>query len=103
VDVTPAVVPGAPPGVRRWPSPLLAVVLIAGVGLVFTWLHHPRLGLYLVSGSLWLAAAARLFLSPHAAGLLVVRSRLFDTLTLGLFAAAVFTVATITSFPRPGR
>jgi hypothetical protein len=82
---------------------LLAVVALVVVALVLTWLHHPRMGVYLVSGALWLAAAARLVLPARDAGLLVVRGRAFDVVMLVLLAAAVLAVGSITTFPRPGR
>lgn len=83
-------------------DPLLAVLAGLAAGLLLTWLHHPRAGMYAVSAALGAAALLRLLLRPGEAGLLVVRSRGTDVALLGLLAAGVFVLATVTPFPPPG-
>lgn len=87
---------------RRLPDPLIGVVAGIAAGLLLTWLHHPKLGLYVVAAALAGAALLRLVLPPHDAGLLVVRARLVDVSVLSVLAVALLVLATVTPFPRPG-
>jgi hypothetical protein len=86
---------------RRRIDPLLPVALGVIGGLVLTWLHHPRVGMYAIAAALGAAALLRLLLAPSDAGLLVVRSRLVDVVALGILGAAVAVVASVTPFPPP--
>lgn len=82
-------VDGVDDGVRRHPSTIggavYLVVLAATVGgLIVVALGHWRTGIHWVAGALLTAAAMRLVLRRRDAGMLAVRSRLFDA---GLLAA----------------
>lgn len=87
------------PSGRRRIDPLLPVALGVVGGLVLTWLHHPRVGLYAVAAALGLAAVLRLVLPASEAGLLVVRNRLVDVVVLGVLCSAVVVIASVTPFP----
>lgn len=93
--------PTRPPR-RRLPEPLVPLVVALVAGLLVAWFHHPRAGLYVVGSVLAVAALARLFLPARDAGLLVVRSRPADVMTLALLAAAVLVTAAVTPFPPAG-
>jgi len=86
---------------RRRVDPLLPVALGVVGGLVLTWLHHPRAGMYAVAAALGAAALLRLLLRASDAGLLVVRSRIIDVMVLGVLCAALVVVASVTPFPPP--
>jgi hypothetical protein len=91
-----------PKSERRLPDPTYFGVLAIAGGLVLTWLHHPRIGLYLIALVLAGLAALRLVLPARDAGLLVVRGRSFDVAVLAGLSAAVFVVASVTPFPPAG-
>lgn len=86
---------------RHRVDPLLPVALGVIGGLVLTWLHHPRVGMYAVAAALGAAAVLRLVLPTSEAGLLVVRTRLIDVAVLGVLCAAVLVIASVTPFPPP--
>lgn len=77
-------------------------MLGVATSLTLVWLHHPRIGLYLLGVVLAGLGVLRLVLPARDAGLLVVRSRAFDVLLLVLLALAVTVVASVTRFPAPG-
>jgi hypothetical protein len=85
----------------RWPAalgrqwPLLLVWLAIAAGLVLVYLQHWRRGLFVIGGAFGLAALFRLVLPEGRAGLLVVRSRIFDVAITGLAGAAVMGLALI--------
>lgn len=83
-------------------DPLVAVLVGLAVGLLLTWLHHPRIGMYAISASLGAAALLRVLLRPGEAGLLVVRSRTTDVAVLTALALALLVLASVTPFPRAG-
>lgn len=87
---------------RHVAEPLAGVLLLVGAGLWLIAAHHPRKGLATIAAAFALAALARLLLSPHAAGLLVVRSRAVDVCVLGLLSAGVAALAVVQNFPSPG-
>ena len=94
----PDVPESAPPRRARDPMwPVLAGVL-AGVGVAAA--RQPRVGLFLIAGSLAAAAICRLVLRPRAAGSLVVRNRQVDVGVLAALAAAIAVLASVTPFPR---
>jgi len=100
VAVPPGTEAGAPR--RRFPEPLILVLAGVALGMTLTWLHHPRVGLYLVASSVAVAALLRIVLPGRDAGLLVVRSRLVDGVVLAALAAALIVLASVTPFPAPG-
>jgi len=78
--------------VREWPIALVLLCAAAGVAVVVS--DHFRRGSVVISGALLLAALLRLVLPVRRAGLLAVRSRVFDvavltTLGLGMLLTAV--------------
>jgi hypothetical protein len=62
--------------------PFAVVLLIAGVGIAAISLAHWRRGVFLVGLAALVAAMFRLVLRSRDAGLLVVRSRVFDVVAL---------------------
>ncbi len=91
----------APGGPRRRPDPVLGVVAGLAFGMLLTWLHHPRVGMYAIGATLVGATVLRAVLPPRDAGLLVVRGRVVDVVTLSVLSAAVLALATVTPFPPP--
>lgn len=87
---------------RRRIDPIVAVLGGLGIGLLLTWLHHPRVGMYALSAALAAAALLRLLLRPGEAGLLVVRSRTTDVAVLGVLAVGLLVLASVTPFPSAG-
>jgi hypothetical protein len=73
--------------VREWP--LLLVLAVAAIGLVIAALADFRTGSLVVAIALLLAAALRVVLPQRDAGLLAVRRRSVDVLTLGLLGTAL--------------
>jgi hypothetical protein len=74
---------------RRSQWPLALSLLVALTGLVVLWFYNWRNGVLIFAGSVGLAGLLRVALSDTAAGLLHVRSRMFDTTFLFLTAAAI--------------
>lgn len=87
---------------RRRPEPLIAVLAVMAVGFLLTWLHHPRMGLWVVAAGLGAAAVLRAVLPARDAGLLVVRSRTLDVVILALLTIGLAVLAGVTPFPAPG-
>jgi hypothetical protein len=91
----------APPGsaapVRRplGELPAAVVLLVAAGGMVAITLGHWRRGMFLVGLAALVAAALRLVLRSRDAGLLVVRSRGLDVLTMVVIGAAVVVLALV--------
>lgn len=75
--------------------PIALVLLVAGGGLVAITLGHWRRGMFLVGLAALIAALLRLVLRSRDAGLLVVRSRVFDVLVLSAMGAAVMILTTV--------
>lgn len=63
-----------------WPLAVVCLFFLAGLVLVIA--RHWRRGSVVMGASLGLGAMLRFFLPEQVAGLLVVRSRLFDTALL---------------------
>ena len=78
--------------------PLFAVLGVCCAGLLLV-PDHFRRGTVLFAGGLVLAAGLRLLLPPAAAGLLAVRSRTLDVITLGALGFGVLLAALVV--PRP--
>ncbi|WP_020576923.1 DUF3017 domain-containing protein [Actinopolymorpha alba] len=84
------------PPIRPWPRrqwPLLVVLVGVFVSLVVVVLVDFRPGTVLLAGSVLLAAAFRLVLTTRRAGLLVVRSRMVDVMTLTIMGVATLLLA----------
>lgn len=82
-------------GLRELP---LAVVLTgAGLGLIVVALHHFRWGNLIMGGSLLSGALLRLVLPTRQAGLLAVRSRFTDALTMSLLGGSLMLLTVVTS------
>lgn len=77
--------------------PLASVIGGVGVGLVVIALHHFRWGNLVIAGSLLAAALFRLVLPTRRAGLLAVRSRFTDVVTMVIMGAALMVLALVTS------
>ncbi len=69
----------------------------AGLGLVVVVLHHFRWGNLIMGGSLLLGALMRLLLPTRQAGLLAVRSRFTDALTMSLLGGSLMLLTVVTS------
>ena len=92
---SPQTVPRGP--VRRpfGELPTAVVMFIVAFGIVAVSLGHWRRGIFLVGVAALVGAALRLVLRSRDAGLLVVRSRVFDVVALGLMGGAVMALAAI--------
>lgn len=72
----------------------ILVLAAMAVGIGITWRGHDwRLGIRVVAGALAVASALRLVLPQRDAGMLAVRPRLVDVVTVGAIAAALFVLA----------
>jgi len=92
-------VPGEPQvrtGVLR-ELPLALIIGGVGLGLVIIGLHHFRWGNLVIAGSLLAGAFFRLVLPTRRAGLLAVRSRFTDVLTMSAMGGSLMLLALITS------
>ena len=83
---------------RKYPSTIggvfyLLVLAAGGAGIAIVWTGDWRLGIQLLAVGLGAAALLRLVLPARDAGMLAVRSRLFDVILLGGFGAALFFLA----------
>jgi hypothetical protein len=90
---------------RRHPSTIggafyLLILATGALGLAIVWTGDWRLGIRCLAGGLSFAALLRLVLPARDAGMLAVRSRLFDAILLGALGAALFFLAT--TIPDPG-
>jgi hypothetical protein len=79
--------------------PLLCVLAVCAVGVLVVLSNHFRRGTVLFAGGLVLAAGLRLLLPPSAAGLLAVRSRTLDVITLGALGMGVLLAALVVPPP----
>jgi hypothetical protein len=73
--------------------PLLAVLVVVGVGLVLVTFEHWRRGLVVMAAALLLCAVLRLFVPLRRDGFLAVRSRLVHVLLLGGAGLALVVIA----------
>jgi hypothetical protein len=100
VEAAPAVVP-VEPSVRRTgvlhELPLALVISGVAVGLVVIALHHFRWGNLVIAGSLLAGALLRLVLPTRRAGLLAVRARFTDVVTMLVMGVGLLVLALITS------
>lgn len=77
--------------------PLALVISGVAAGLVVIALHHFRWGNLLIAGSLLVGALFRSVLPTRRAGLLAVRARFTDVVTMALMGAGLLVLALITS------
>ncbi|MCX9190392.1 hypothetical protein C3Y87_02960 [Carbonactinospora thermoautotrophica] len=83
-------------GLRRLPEwPILVVLTGVLVGLIVVGAHHFRRGTMIISLSVLLAAGLRAFLSPKEAGVLAVRSRVVDVITLAALGLILVTLTVV--------
>jgi hypothetical protein len=75
--------------------PTAVVLFIAAFGIVAVTLGYWRRGIFLVGVAAMTGAVLRLVLRGRDAGLLVVRSRVFDVLALALIGGAVMILAAV--------
>jgi Protein of unknown function (DUF3017) len=75
----------------QWPIILVGLIFVAAFGLVVT--DYWRRGSLLLGIGVGVAAALRLVLSENRAGLLVVRGRFLDFMTMAVVSAAVIYTA----------
>ncbi|MBM7790893.1 DUF3017 domain-containing protein [Tenggerimyces flavus] len=78
---------------RQWP--LLLVLAVVAVGLVVVVVDDFRTGAILFAAAVILAAAFRLFFPSRIVGLLVLRSRAIDVVTLTVLGVAALVLALI--------
>jgi len=100
LEAVEAVVP-VEPAVRRTGAlhelPLALVISGVAVGLVVIALHHFRWGNLVIAGSLLAGALLRLVLPTRRAGLLAVRARLTDVVTMLVMGVGLLVLALITA------
>lgn len=80
---------------------MLLVLAIFGLGILAVALGRWRKGLFVVAVALLLGGFLRLVLPARRAGVLAVRSRLTDVVTLAALGAAVLLLAAVTPSPGP--
>lgn len=76
--------------------PLASVIGGVALGLVIIALHHFRWGNLVIAGSLMAGALFRAILPTRQAGLLAVRSRFTDVLTMVAMGGALMVLALVT-------
>jgi hypothetical protein len=91
--------PGLPPGqsgfsLGQWP--LAVVAIAAGVGLALVGLHHFRWGTLTIGFAALGGAILRGLLPTRRAGLLVVRTRAIDVVTMVLLGGGLVVLAVVT-------
>ena len=91
-----AVAPQERSGVLR-ELPLALIIGGVGLGLVIIGLHHFRWGNLVIAGSLLAGAFFRLVLPTRRAGLLAIRSRFTDVVTMSAMGGSLMLLALITS------
>lgn len=102
-EVEPQIVTAAPQRKRRrWGGlladvPLALVICGVGLGLLVIAMHHFRWGNLAISISVLAGALFRLVLPARKAGLLVVRSRFTDVVTMGVIGGTLMLLAAVTS------
>jgi hypothetical protein len=73
--------------------PLLAVLIVVGVGLLLVTFDHWRRGLVVMGVALLVGAALRMLVPLRRVGFLAVRSRLVDVLLLSCTGVVLIGVA----------
>lgn len=80
--------------------PLELVIAGVGLGLIVIADHHFRVGSVLIACSIIAGAGLRLMLPARRAGLLAVRGRLVDVVTLAVLGAALLALALAVPYVR---
>jgi hypothetical protein len=80
---------------RQWPLLLLLAGVAAGLVIAFLGESTWRPGCLVIGGSLGAGALVRVVLPSREAGLLQVRSKLFDVVALALGSAAIVALAIV--------
>jgi hypothetical protein len=83
-----------PVGVREWPLGLVIVLIAAGLGVIA--IHHFRWGSLTIAGGTLVAAVLRSVLPARRVGLLAVRGRVVDVVTMGGIGIALMVLALVT-------
>jgi hypothetical protein len=83
--------------VRQWP--LLLVLAVAGTALIVVGNNHFKRGTVLFAMAICLAALLRAVLPDGAAGLLRVRSRVVDVVTMAALGSAALVAALVVPPP----
>ncbi len=81
----------------EWPLLLVLATALTGLGVVIS--DHFKRGTFVFGAALLLGAVLRAVLSDQQAGLLKVRGRTVDVLTLAFFAVATMTLALVVPPP----
>jgi hypothetical protein len=79
--------------------PLVSVLVVCAAGILVVLSEHFRRGTVLFAGGLVLAAGLRALLPAESAGLLVVRGRLIDVITLTALGLGVLLAALVVPPP----
>ncbi len=79
--------------------PLVAVLAVCTAGVLVVLSEHFRRGTVLFAGALVLAAGLRALLPTESAGLLVVRGRVIDVITLAALGFGVLLAALVVPPP----
>ncbi len=87
----PPVAPAPQRHPREWPFATVLATVLAGIVVVAA--DRFRAGALLIGAAVLLAAGLRAVLPERRAGLLVVRSRFGDVITLGVMGAALVTLS----------
>lgn len=82
---------------RQWPFLIALGIIVAGIVVVAD--DHFKRGTVIIAGGVCVAAFLRMVLPNGRAGLLRVRSRLLDVLTLALLGAGTLIAALIVPPP----
>ena len=82
---------------RQWPLVLVLAIIIAGLIVVAD--DHFRRGTVLIAGGVCLAAGLRAVLPTERAGIMRIRSRVLDVLTLALLGGGTLVAAPIVPPP----
>jgi hypothetical protein len=78
---------------------LLSVLLVLVAGLVVVMTGHLRIGVGVMAAAVWLAAGLRALVPAGMIGLLAVRSRRLDVLTLLPLALGLSVLAVVVPVP----
>ncbi|HET9779479.1 MAG TPA: DUF3017 domain-containing protein [Propionibacteriaceae bacterium] len=81
--------------VRQWPLLIVVIGVLAGLVVSFLGESTWRLGCLLIGASLGIGAVERIALPSRDAGLLQVRTKVFDVTVLAVAGAAIIALAIV--------